>query len=47
MAEDVNSPAVEFNITTDDLSDAPYTKSLLSHAHPEVSILNIPKLTDL
>ena len=42
MAEDVNSPAVEFNIATDDLSDAPYTKNLLSHAHPEVSIFNLP-----
>jgi len=42
MAEDANAPAVEFDIATDGLSDAPYTKNLLSHAHPEVSILNIP-----
>jgi hypothetical protein len=26
------------NVPSDDLRDAPYTKSLLTHAHPEVSM---------
>jgi hypothetical protein len=26
------------NVPADDLRDAPYTKSLLTHAHPDVSL---------